>query len=159
MEIRTLKDETGKGGAERVFIVVFSTGEDPLAGLKELARRREFGAGSLSAIGAFRRAVLGFFDLDRRDYLRIPVDGQSEVASLTGNIALDEGGEPALHIHAVLGRPDGSAVVGHLLEAEVRPTLEVMLTERSPDMVRHRDPETGLSLLAPSLPNPSSPRR
>jgi predicted DNA-binding protein with PD1-like motif len=147
MEVRKLKD-----GTERVFAVVFQTGEDPMAGLVELARREDFNASSFTAIGAFRRAVLGFFEFERRDYKRIPVEEQSEVVSLTGNIALVDG-KPSLHVHATLGRPDGSAVVGHLLEAEVRPTLEVMLTELPAHLVRHRDPSTGLPLLAPANPD------
>ncbi|WP_207461359.1 PPC domain-containing DNA-binding protein [Azospirillum sp. SYSU D00513] len=144
MRIKKLND-----GAERVFAVVFQSGEDPMAGLTEMARQREFNASSFTGIGAFRRAVLGFFDLDRSDYHRIPVEEQCEVVSLTGNIALVDGA-PSLHIHATLGRRDGSAVVGHLLEAEVRPTLELILTELPACMARRRDPATGLPLLAPS---------
>jgi predicted DNA-binding protein with PD1-like motif len=70
---------------------------------------------------------------------------------LTGDVALGPEGKPALHIHAVLGRRDGSARAGHLQTAEVRPTLEVMLTE-SPGYLRKRiDPDIGLALIEPDL--------
>jgi hypothetical protein len=68
------------------------------------------------------------------------------VASLTGNIALVDG-EPFLHVHAVLGLPDGSARAGHVLEAHVWPTLEVVLTAWSKRVRRSRDEESGLELL------------
>jgi predicted DNA-binding protein with PD1-like motif len=49
----------------------------------------------------------------------------------------------------VLGRRDGSAVAGHLLEAHVWPTLEVVLVAYSDNLNRQKDPETGLALLVP----------
>jgi uncharacterized protein len=143
MDVKRIQD-----GPERIYAITFSAGEDPMAGLQELARRRELTASSLTAIGAFQRAVLGFFDYDSKEYERIPVDEQCEVVSLLGNIALTDG-EPSLHIHAVLGVRGGRAVAGHLLEATVRPTLEVMLTETPAHLVRCKDSTTGLSLLSP----------
>jgi predicted DNA-binding protein with PD1-like motif len=62
---------------------------------------------------------------------------QVEVVSLIGDVALGPKGEPALHMHAVLGRSDGAALGGHLLEARVRPTLEVIVTE-TPTHLRKR---------------------
>src|SRR3546814_17562911 len=73
-----------------------------MAGILAFARARDITSASFQAIGAFKTAVLGFFDFDRRAYDRIPVDGQAEVVSLTGNIAR-EGEEPRLHAPAVLG--------------------------------------------------------
>jgi hypothetical protein len=62
-------------------------------------------------------------------------------------VAVSEG-NPTLHIHAVLGKSDGSTVGGHLLAAEVRPTLEVILTQSPSYLRKKKDPETGLALLA-----------
>ena len=66
---------------------------------------------------------------------------------MLGDIGVDERDEPALHVHLVLGRRDGSAMGGHLLEAHVRPTLEVVLTESPAHLRRRKDPATGLSLI------------
>jgi uncharacterized protein len=70
------------------------------------------------------------------------------VASLNGDIAEGPDGKPLLHIHTVLGRADGSAIAGHLARAEVRPTLEVVLTETPAHLRRRKDGETGLPLIA-----------
>jgi uncharacterized protein len=59
-------------------------------------------------------------------YKRIAVDEQVEVLSLLGDVAVTDR-EPSLHLHAVLGKSDGNVVGGHLIEANVRPTLEVIL--------------------------------
>ena len=66
--------------------------------------------------------------------------------ALTGNVALKDG-EPKLHPHIVVGKSDGTAHGGHLLEGHVRPTLEVIVTESPAHLQRRSDPETGLALL------------
>jgi predicted DNA-binding protein with PD1-like motif len=53
-----------------------------------------------------------------------------------------------LHLHAVLGRSDGSTVGGHLLRGEVWPTLEAIITEVAPELAKRIDPETGLALIS-----------
>src|SRR5712671_3445851 len=68
---------------------------------------------------------------------------------LPGIIALGPDGNPALHIHCVLGRRDGAALAGHLIEGKVRPTLEVILTESPAHLRKRHDPESGLALIDP----------
>ena len=65
---------------------------------------------------------------------------------MVGDIAL-EGEEPQVHAHVVVGRRDGMAMGGHLLEAHVRPTLEVVLVESPEHLRKKTDPETGLALI------------
>jgi hypothetical protein len=136
----------GEAGAERTYAVVFAAGDDAVAGLEKVAAEQRLSAARLTAIGAFRRATVAFFDLDTREYLPIEVDEQVEVLSLVGNVTLAGEGHK-VHVHAVLGRRDGSTVGGHLLAAEVRPTLEVILTESPAHLRRHHDEATGLALL------------
>jgi predicted DNA-binding protein with PD1-like motif len=50
----------------------------------------------------------------------------------------------------VVGTRDGSAKAGHLGEARVRPTLEVIVTERPVHLRKVKDAETGLALIKPS---------
>ena len=63
-----------------------------------------------------------------------------------GDVAQQDG-EPKVHAHVVLGRSDGSTRGGHLLEAHVRPTLEVMLVESPAHLNKQHDPESGLALI------------
>lgn len=130
----------------RVFAVVFETGEDPMRGLMSFARERKLAASGFTAIGAFSRATLGYFNWERKDYDRIAVDDQVEVLALLGDVTL-EGEEHKLHAHVVLGMRDGAARGGHLLAATVRPTLEVVLSETPGHLCRRHDPESGLALI------------
>jgi hypothetical protein len=136
-------------GGQRVFSVVLSHGDEVMASLNDFVTGQRLGAASFTAIGAFSHAVLGYFDWERKAYERIQVDEQVEVASLIGDVALGLDGQPSLHIHCVLGRRDGSAVAGHVMEAEVRPTLEIVVTESPAHLRKRRDPESGLALIDP----------
>ena len=90
--------------------------------------------------------TLGYFDWQSKEYQKIPVREQVEVLSLVGNIVDTDKG-PKLHAHVVVGKRDGSAHGGHLIDARVRPTLEVVLIE-SPDHLRRRhDEASGLALI------------
>lgn len=133
---------------QRTFALVFDSGDEFVEGLTGFARERGLDAASFTAIGAFGTATLGYFDIEIKEYEKIPVHEQVEVLSLVGDIALDEAGEPLVHAHAVLGRRDGTTRGGHLLEARVRPTLEVVLTESPEHLRRSTDRETGLPLIS-----------
>jgi predicted DNA-binding protein with PD1-like motif len=131
---------------EKTYAVIFDAGDEFISGLTSFAEKEGLDASGFKAIGAFQKAKLGYFDMDEKDYTEIPVDEQVEVLSLVGDIALDDG-KPKIHAHVVLGRSDGSTVGGHILEATVRPTLEVVLTESPANMQRRTDPDTGLALI------------
>ena len=131
---------------ERTLALVFDSGDEVMAQLQGFAADHNLTASRFTAIGAFERATLGWFDWDTKSYRRIPVNEQVEVVSLVGDIALD-GHKPKVHAHAVLGRRDGSTLGGHLLEARVRPTLEVLLTESPAYLRRECDPQSGIALI------------
>ena len=138
----TLLNEQG----EKTYAVVFDKGEEFMAGMMEFARRHNIGGSEITGVGGFSDATLGYFDRDKKDYLKIPVAEQVEVLSLDGNIAID-GDKPKIHAHVVVGLRDGAARGGHILEAHVWPTLEVIVTESPRHLQRTTDPETGLALL------------
>ncbi|HMR29397.1 MAG TPA: DNA-binding protein [Geminicoccaceae bacterium] len=137
---------------QRTHVVVLDTGDEVMASLQAFAEREGVSAAQVTAIGALSRGVLGFFEWERKDYRRIPVEEQVEVVSLIGDIGVDAEGRPALHLHTVLGRADGSTLGGHLMEAHVRPTLEVIVTESPAHLRRCPDAETGLALIELAKP-------
>lgn len=131
---------------ERTIAVVFEAGDEVIEPLTHFAQEYNIRAARFTAIGAFSEAVLGYFDLERKEYVRIPVDEQVEVLSLIGDIAVEDK-RPRLHAHVVVGKRDGSAHGGHLLSARVRPTLEVLLIESPSYLARRFDPKYRLGLI------------
>jgi hypothetical protein len=128
------------------YAVVLDTGDEVIGELGKFVREQEVEAASLTAIGAFSRAVIGYFEWETKQYKKIPVDQQVEVLSLLGDVAVGDQG-PTLHLHTVLGKADGSVVGGHLIEAYVRPTLEVILIQPPSYLRKRKDSETGLALI------------
>lgn len=142
-----MKHKLINAGVERTFAVVLDPGDEPMTCLSAFAREQRLDAARFTGIGAFSEVVVGFFDPRRKDYEKIPIGEQVEVVSLIGDVALGPNGEPKLHVHVVLAKRDGSAWGGHLLEARVQPTLEVMLVESPSFLQRRIDPATGLALI------------
>jgi predicted DNA-binding protein with PD1-like motif len=132
---------------QRVFAVILETGEAVMESLQRFAEAERLTAAQITGIGAFSEAGLRYFDWERKEYLPIPVKEQVEVASLLGDVAVSPEGKPALHVHLVLGRRDGTALAGHLAEARVRPTLELIVTESPAHLRKALDPESGLALI------------
>ena len=132
---------------QRTFAAILETGDEVMGCLAELARQERIDSAAITGIGAFSGAVLAYFDWEKKEYLKRSFEEQLEVASLIGDIAADEQGAPALHIHLVLGRSDYGALAGHLISGLVRPTLELIVTESPAHLCRRKDAETGLALI------------
>jgi predicted DNA-binding protein with PD1-like motif len=143
MNVRVLEQ-----GAQSTYALILDKDEEFVAGLTSWAKENKLGGSHFTAIGAFREVTLGYFDRGKKDYQKIPVPEQVEVLSLIGDIALTNG-VPQIHAHVVVGKSDGSAHGGHILEARVWPTLELILTESPKHLCRKYDPETGLALIDP----------
>jgi predicted DNA-binding protein with PD1-like motif len=134
-------------GDGKTYAIIFDTGDEVVSGLLDFARKNQLGGSHFTAIGALHNVAVGYFNWNKKDYKRIPINEQVEVLSLMGDIALDDKGEPKLHAHIVVGKSDGTAHGGHLMEAHVRPTLEVILVESPKHLQRRHDNETGLALI------------
>lgn len=134
-------------GGLRTFAAILETGDEAMSCVTELARSEGLAGASINGIGAFSDVVLRYFDWQAKQYRDMPFDEQVEVASLIGDIGEDEKGDPAIHIHLVVGLSDGSARAGHLKSAHVRPTLELIVTEAPEHLRRVKDQETGLNLI------------
>ena len=131
----------------RSYVLIFNTGDELAKGLKDFAIEQRLADATFKAIGALASVKLAWFDPETKKY-RTSVDlkEQVELLSLIGDVAQHEG-KPLVHAHAVVGRSDGATAGGHLLEAVVRPTCEVFLTESPVHLSKGLDPETGLVLI------------
>jgi len=143
-----MKSKSINDGVERTFVLILDQGEEAFKSITEFADRESISGASVAAIGAFSEARVGWFDLNARTYKPIEVNEQCEVLSLIGDVAQGDDGKASLHLHAVLGRADGSALAGHLKSGVVRPTLEIILTESPAHLRKREDPESGLTLIS-----------
>ena len=143
MRTKLLHEADGK----RTFAVILQTNDEAMACLNAFAAKERLGGAQITAIGAFCEARLAYFDWESKQYEPIEVQEQVEVASLVGDVATGPDGKPSIHVHAVLGKRDGTALAGHLEQARVRPTLEIIVTESPAHLCKTKDAETGLALI------------
>ena len=125
MKTKLVSDDPGG----RIHVVILDSGEEAFTALTRFANETKIEAASVTAIGAFEKATVGWFDFTSKTYKKIEVAEQCEVLSAMGDVAVGDDGKASLHIHIVLGLSDGSTRGGHLIAGTVRPTLEIVLTE------------------------------
>jgi uncharacterized protein len=143
MKSELLSDHAGP----KVHVVILDSGEEAFSALTRFANEAKIAAASLTAIGAFETATIGWFDFASKTYRKIEVNEQCEVLSAIGDIAVGDDGKASLHAHIVLGLSDGSTRGGHLLAGQVRPTLEVVLTEVPARLRRKKRSDLGIALI------------
>jgi hypothetical protein len=113
-----------------VFDVAFTTGDDILSGLTDLAIKHKITSGYITGLGGLSGALLGFGDPAINAFNRIPVDEKCELVSLVGHIQSRDG-VPTVHLHAVVALKDGSTKAGHVFEARVAPIAEISVVATS----------------------------
>jgi predicted DNA-binding protein with PD1-like motif len=129
----------------RTYIVILETGDEVASSLNRFAEENKLAGSSFKAIGALSSAKVGWFNWEAKKYeTAAQFQEQLEVLSLIGDVAL-KAGKPVVHAHLIVG----TALGGYLLEAHVRPTLEVVLTESAQALHKTFDPESGLALIQP----------
>jgi predicted DNA-binding protein with PD1-like motif len=71
------------------------------------------------------------------------VEGPLELLAVTGNLIPDERGEIDCHLHIMAGKASGEVLGGHLLDARVFATCEMVLTEILADGLERHLSKTG----------------
>jgi predicted DNA-binding protein with PD1-like motif len=145
---RSMKSKSVASGEERTFVLILDQGEEAFKAITDFADQQSISGASVSAVGAFAEARVGWFDLSAKTYRPIGVSEQCEVLSLLGDVAEGDDGKASLHLHAVLGLRDGSVRGGHFLSGSVRPTLEVTIRETVAHLRRKKRPDLGIALIS-----------
>jgi predicted DNA-binding protein with PD1-like motif len=133
---------------ETGFLVVLDVGDGVIDSLKKLAAAERIGMASFTGIGAVKDVVLGYLDLDQKEYLKREFGADSmELVAMSGNLALLNG-EPVAHCHAVVGDREMRVFGGHLFEARVSVTAEIFLRVYEGEMTREFAPDFGTNLVS-----------
>lgn len=127
----------------RQIVVRLEDGEDFKTQLASLG----LAAGTfVSGIGMLREVTLAYWNGE--EYVQHTVESPAELLTLQGNFSLKEG-ESFVHCHVTLGYEDGTVEGGHLMDATVNITNEIVIQEL-PGIAMNRKPELGLWGLFPT---------
>jgi uncharacterized protein len=139
-----------EGAGLKNYAIVLAKGDEVMSGLTDFARQYQIKSARFTAIGAFSRATVAWFDESRKQFKLIPIEQQVELVSMIGDVALSNN-KPVVHTHVALASFDGTVRGGHLIEAHVFPTLELFLTAYPTALEKKLDESTGLMLIDPSV--------
>ena len=135
-----------KGQVGRMCFSRILEGEDLAESVKERVEDSRIKAGIFILIGSLKKAIIGYYK--EGQYMSMELDGPLEIASCTGNIAVDEKGEIIIHPHIVVANEKGEAFGGHLMKGSVvGATAELVMIEGTGvNLLRALDDKTNLSL-------------
>lgn len=128
------------------FLLRGEIGDELPRAIADFCRERGIPAATAEGIGALRDVVLGYFDVERRQYDRYELPGSWELLHLFSDVA-EWDGRPFAHTHVVLSGPDGVARGGHLFEGTVSVTAEIRLWTIDRGIRRRMHDDVGLHLL------------
>lgn len=144
-----------EGRPGRRFIITIQPGAKLMEELHAFARSVDLTFGVIvSAIGSVRN--VGFSDIQAGARLpitepRMPVhdlEGPLDLLGLEGNLLRTDSGEIDDHLHIFGSKSSGEVVGGHLIEAEVFATCEIVLAEYIVEGVeRHHSDKGGVDTL------------
>ena len=130
----------------RAFMFSLSKGEDVLQAVQYFCHHHQIRCGLISAIGAVERATFGVYDQKARKYIKINIEKEMEILSLSGNVSLFDD-KPMVHAHIMFSDMEGKACGGHLMAGTKVFSLEVFIQELTGDLkVRKLEKVTQLPL-------------
>ncbi|HCL01074.1 MAG TPA: DNA-binding protein [Lachnoclostridium phytofermentans] len=128
------------------YVIRLDRGEDIVTKLKELAKTEQIKLATLSGLGACGKVTAGIFDTTNKAYKSYTFEGDFEIVSISGTITTMKG-EIYTHFHISVSDENGNVYGGHLNEAIISGTGELVLTVIDGVVEREFSEEIGLNLL------------
>ena len=127
------------------LLVRLNPGDEIVASLAEVARQEKITLAMVQGLGAVKRVVMGVYNVATQEYKANTMEGVFEMLSLTGTLDTMQG-KPYSHFHISIGDAQGHAYGGHLNEAVISATAEIVITKLPGKAERIKDAETGLNI-------------
>ncbi len=127
------------------YVVRLEKGEEVISKLKELCKEENISLGSIVGLGASEKIQIGLFNTVTKEYKTTVKEGMFEITSLIGNISMKDN-EVYLHCHINFSDESLTVYGGHLVEAYISATCEIIVTVIDGEVNRRFDPEIGLNL-------------
>ena len=129
-----------------IIVARIDRGEEVLEQVKAIAQAEQIKLASVQALGAVGEFTVGVFHTAEKQYHANSFAGDFEIVSLVGTITTKDG-EFYAHLHMSAGDTEGRVLGGHLNEAVISATCELVLEIMDGTVERRFDPETGLNLM------------
>lgn len=129
----------------KTIVMRIDRGEEILTQLKIMAQKENIQLASVRALGATNDFTVGVFKTGEKKYYANHFTGDFEIVSLTGTISTMNG-EYYAHLHMSAGDEQGRVFGGHLNEAVISATCEMVVEVIDGHVERAFDENVGLNL-------------
>lgn len=127
------------------IIARMDKGEEVCQTLQEIATKENIKLASITALGATDNFTVGVYDVSTHQYHPYNFTGTFEIVSLNGTISTKDGNYYA-HLHMSCANDKAQVVGGHLNQAVISATCEMVITIIEGTVERFSDEDTGLNL-------------
>lgn len=128
------------------YIIRLEKDEKIIETLTKFLNKQKIKSAHFTGIGAVSEAEIAHFNILKKEYSSKLFNEPLEIISLIGNIALVNN-KTMIHAHISLADSDMKTHGGHLKEATVSPTCEIILEKLNISLKRKLDKATNLNLL------------
>ena len=127
------------------IIIRLDVGEEIISSIMNILKNEKISFASITGIGATNGFTIGTYDVTNQLYKKSNYKGVYEIVSHLGNTSTMNN-EPYIHIHMSAADKNNNVVGGHLNEAYISATAEIVLEIIEANVDRIKDPNTGLNI-------------
>ena len=127
------------------IVVRLDRGEEILEQLAVVAEKEKIQLASISALGATDDFTLGVFNVAEKKYYKNHFTFPAEITALVGSLSTMDG-KCYAHLHLTAADATGKAYGGHLNEARISATCEMIITLIDGHVGRSFSQEIGIPL-------------
>ena len=109
------------------FFVSLQTGDLINESMRKVAVEENISNAWINGIGAIDNVEVGYMDVENKKYQKRNFDEHYELLSLIGNITYKDG-EPFVHTHVTFSNTEYNVFGGHLFDAKITATGEIVLS-------------------------------
>ena len=127
------------------IIVRLDVGEEIISSIMNILKNEKISFATVTGIGATNNFTVGTYDVTNQLYKKSNYKGVYEIVSLLGNTSTMNN-EPYIHIHMSAADKNNNVIGGHLNEAYISATAEIVLNIIETNVDRIKDSNTGLNI-------------
>jgi len=131
---------------KKQYIIRLNRGEKIIESLSIFCKKNNIKGGYFIGIGACDELEIAVYDVSKKQYFNKKYKEALEITNLTGTIGLFNK-ELIIHTHITCGNSKLNAIGGHLIEAKISGTAEIIVY-KSNNLSKEIDPETNLKVFS-----------
>ena len=125
------------------YLIKLNKNEKIIESLTKFIDENKIASGFFYGLGAAFRAEVAHFNVETKKYSNKIFDEPLEITNLVGTLAIFED-KPLIHPHITVADSQMQAFGGHLVEATISGTCEIVFTDFQKPLYKKLDEEVGL---------------